>query len=328
MTERGSWDDLFRGPEDEPPASAGGQHALPADYQPSLRPEYRPEYPAGTQTALLERPAPDFRRAPNPLPPPRRQNLAARALTPIGRAFALALDVLRLTFRRPVQVREFIEQFWFVASVSILPAALVSIPFGAVIALQLGSLTVQIGAQSFTGAASVLAVVQQASPIVTALMIAGAAGTAICADLGARTIREEIDAMTVLGVSPIQRLIVPRVWASVFVAMLLNGMVSVVGIIGGYAFNVFAQHGTPGAYLSSFSALAQLSDLWVGEIKAMIFGFIAAVVASYRGLHPRPGPKGVGDAVNESVVITFVLLFLVNLAITTIYVQIVPPKGA
>jgi phospholipid/cholesterol/gamma-HCH transport system permease protein len=324
MTERGSWDDIFRGPEDEPPAPAGGPRAGPADRQL----EYRAEYSPTGQTAVLERPRSEFTRAPNPLPPPKRQNLAALALTPIGRAFALALDVLRLTFRRPVQVREFIEQFWFVASVSILPAALVSIPFGAVIALQLGSLTVQIGAQSFTGAASVLAVVQQASPIVTALMIAGAAGTAICADLGARTIREEIDAMTVLGVSPIQRLIVPRVWASVFVAMLLNGMVSVVGIIGGYAFNVFAQHGTPGAYLSSFSALAQLSDLWVGEIKAVIFGFIAAVVASYRGLHPRPGPKGVGDAVNESVVITFVLLFLVNLAITTIYVQIVPPKGA
>ena len=77
-----------------------------------------------------------------------------------------------------------------------------------------------------------LAVVQQASPIVTALMISGAAGTAICADLGARTIRDEIDAMAVLGISPVHRLVVPRVWASVLVAILLNGMVSVVGIVG------------------------------------------------------------------------------------------------
>ena len=260
--------------------------------------------------------------------PPPEPKRTLRAFLQIGAAFALALDVIRLTFKRPVQVREFIEQFWFVASVSILPAALVAIPFGAVIALQLGTLTVQIGAQSFTGSAAVLAVVQQASPIVTALMIAGAAGTAICADLGARTIRDEIDAMAVLGISPIQRLIVPRVWARVLVAVLLNGMVSVVGIAGGYVFNVLVQGGTPGAYLSSFSALAQISDLWVGEIKAVIFGFIAGVVASYRGLHPRPGPKGVGDAVNESVVITFVLLFLVNLAITTVYLQLFPPKGA
>jgi ABC transport permease subunit len=262
------------------------------------------------------------------IPWPKQYSRVSRAFIQIGAAIAMALDVVRLTFRRPFQLRELVEQFWFVASVSILPAALVAIPFGAVIALQLGSLTVQIGAQSFTGAAAVLAVVQQASPIVTALMISGAAGTAICADLGARTIRDEIDAMAVLGISPVQRLVVPRVWASVLVAVLLNGMVSVVGIAGGYVFNVLVQGGTPGAYLSSFSSLAQLPDLWVGELKAVIFGFIAAVIASFRGLHPRPGPKGVGDAVNESVVITFILLFLVNLAITTIYLQIVPTKGA
>ena len=250
-----------------------------------------------------------------------------RLLTQVGRLFTLGLEVIRLTFKRPFQVRELIEQFWFVASVSVLPAALVAIPFGAVIALQLGSLTVQIGAQSFTGAASVLAVIQQASPIVTALMISGAAGSAICADLGARSIRDEIDAMAVLGISPVQRLVVPRVWAAVLVAILLNGMVSVVGVVGGYTFNVLLQGGTPGAYLSSFAALAQPSDLWVGELKAAIFGFVAGVVASYRGLNPAPGPKGVGDAVNQSVVITFVLTFMINLIMTTVYLQLFPAKG-
>jgi phospholipid/cholesterol/gamma-HCH transport system permease protein len=91
-----------------------------------------------------------------------------------------------------------------------------------VIALQLGSLVRQLGAQSFTGAASVLAVVREAGPIVTALIIAGAGGAAICADLGARKIREELDAMRVLGIDPIQRLVVPRVIASMLVAVLLN----------------------------------------------------------------------------------------------------------
>lgn len=241
--------------------------------------------------------------------------------------FALGASVIRLTFKRPFQVRELIEQFWFIASVTIVPAALVTIPFGAVIALQVGSLTRQLGAQSFTGAASVLAVVQQASPVIVALLIAGAGGTAICADLGARTIREEIAAMEVMGVSPIQRLIVPRVLAATLVAILLNGMVSVVGVMGGYFFNVVLQDGTPGAYLESFSALARLPDLWIGEIKALLFGFTAGVVAAYRGLNPRPGPKGVGDAVNQSVVITFLLLFFFNLVLTAIYLQVVPPTG-
>ncbi|HET9141615.1 ABC transporter permease [Actinophytocola sp.] len=240
----------------------------------------------------------------------------------------MGLDVVVAMFKRPFQGREFVQQFWFLASVSILPAMLVAIPFGAVITLQLGSLTAQIGAESFNGAASVLAVIQQASPIVTTLVVAGAGGSAMCADLGARTIREEIDAMEVLGVSPIQRLVVPRVLAAMVTAVLLNGMVSVVGVVGGYFFNVIVQDGTPGAYLASFSALAQLPDLWIGEIKAVIFGFLAGLVACYRGLHPRGGPKGVGDAVNQSVVVTFLLLFFVNLVISVIYLQLVPAKGA
>jgi len=250
------------------------------------------------------------------------------ALADTGRVFTLAAQVVRLSFRTRPQVRETVEQFWFIASVTILPAALVSIPFGAVIALQVGSLTRQLGAESFTGAASVLAIVQQASPLVTALLVAGAGGSAICADLGARTIREEMDAMEVMGISPVQRLVVPRVHAAMGVAVLLNGLVSTVGVVGGYFFNVIMQNGTPGAYLASFSALAHLPDLWVSEIKALIFGFIAGVVAANRGISAKGGPKGVGDAVNQSVVVAFLLLFFVNLVITAIYLRVVPPKGA
>ena len=257
--------------------------------------------------------------------------MAATVLGPLrqtGQIFALGAVTLRLTFKRPFAFRELVEQFWFIASVTILPTALVAIPVGAVIALQVGSLLQQFGAQSFTGAGSVVAVVQQASPLIVALVIAGAAGSAICADLGARKIREELDAMEVMGVSPVQRLIVPRVLAVTGVATALNGLTSVVGILGGYFLNVYVQHGTPGSYLSSFSTLAQLPDLYISEIKALIFGFLVGVIAAYRGLNPRPGPKGVGDAVNESVVIAFVLLFMVNVVLTAIYLQVVPAKGA
>src|ERR1051325_8434139 len=223
---------------------------------------------------------------------------ASRALAPIGAAgklFAFGLDVARGLFRRPFQTREFLQQAWFIASVTIIPTALVAIPFGAVIALQVGGLIQQFGAQSFTGSAAVLAVVREAGPIATSLLIAGAGGSAICADLGARKIREELDAMMVLGIDPIQRLVVPRVLACMLVAVFLNGMVSVVGVMGGYFFNVVLQDGTPGAYLASFAALAQLPDLWISEIKALIFGFIAGIVAAYRGLNPAGGPKGAGD---------------------------------
>src|SRR5436305_643462 len=251
--------------------------------------------------------------------------------TPAGWVFreaggfaAMSLDTLRALFKRPIQWREFVQQLWFVASVSILPTCLVAIPFGAIIALQTGALIRQLGAVSLNGGASVVAVVREASPIVTALIIAGAAGSAICADLGARKIRDEIDAMEVLGISPLQRLVVPRVAAMMLVSVLLNGLVSVVGVVGGYFFSVVVQHGTPGPYFASFTELAQMPDLIQAEVKALVFGLIAGLMASYKGLNAKGGPKGVGDAVNQSVVFTFMLLFAVNFAMTAVYNQIVP----
>jgi phospholipid/cholesterol/gamma-HCH transport system permease protein len=249
------------------------------------------------------------------------------ALVQTGRLFALGLEVTRRLFQRPFQGREFIEQAWFVTKVSALPTALFTIPFGATIALLLAELARQFGAQSQTGAGSVLVIVQQAAPVVTALLIAGAGGAAVCADLGARTVREEIDALEALGISPIQRLVVPRVLAMILVAVVLNGLATVVGIAGGYYFNVVVQGGTPGAYIASFNTIAQVSDIWISEIKAALFGLVAGIVAAYRGLNPAPGPKGVGQAVNQSVVISFVLVFLINLVVTALYLQIVPPKG-
>src|SRR5665811_1296106 len=177
-----------------------------------------------------------------------------------GNLFAFALDVVFALFRRPFQLKEFLQQAWFIVTVTIVPTALVAIPFGAVIALQVGGFIKQFGAQSFTGSAAVLAVVREAGPLATALLIAGAAGSAIAADLGARRIREELDAMMVLGIDPIQRLVVPRVLACMLVAVFLNGLVSVVGVAGGYVFNVVLQDGTPGAYLASFTCLLYTSD--------------------------------------------------------------------
>jgi phospholipid/cholesterol/gamma-HCH transport system permease protein len=192
--------------------------------------------------------------------------------------------------------------------------------------LQAGNFLVLFGSLDRLGGFFVLASVREFAPFVTAVILAGVAGTAITADLGARKIREELDAMMVLGIDPIQRLVVPRVLACMMVAVFLNGLVSVVGVAGGYVFNVVLQDGTPGAYLASFTALAQLPDLWQGMAKALIFGLIAAIVAAYKGMNAAGGPKGVGDAVNESVVITFMLLFVVNFVMSAIYFQLVPPK--
>ena len=98
-----------------------------------------------------------------------------------GNMFAITLEAFRLMPKRPYPWRDFIRQSWFIASVSMIPAVLVSIAFGATIALQVGNVARQLGAESQTGAAMVLAVVREAAPIVAALLISGAGGSAMCA---------------------------------------------------------------------------------------------------------------------------------------------------
>ena len=251
----------------------------------------------------------------------------ASAVRGPGQLAAMIADVTKALFTTRFQTREFIEQAWFITSVTLMPTILVSIPFGAVISLQVGNLTGQLGAQSFAGASAVLAVVREAAPMAAAMIIAGAAGSAICSDLGARKIREEIDAMEVLGIDPIARLVAPRVAATVFVAMMINGIVIAAGIGGGYFFTVIVQGGSAGAFLSSFTALASLTDLYVAMVKCAIFGYLAAIVGAYKGLRAGGGPSGVGRAVNESVIVAFMLLFFLNAIITAIYFQLVPQAG-
>src|SRR6478609_5069189 len=249
------------------------------------------------------------------------------ALRGPGEIAVMVMEVTRRFGKRPFQWAEFFEQAWFVTSVTLVPTILVSVPFGAVISLQVGNLTGQLGAQSFAGATAVLATVREAAPIAAALIIAGAAGSAICSDLGARKIREEIDAMEVLGVDPLARLVAPRVFATVFVAFMIIGIVIGAGIGGGYFFTVIVQGGSAGAFLSSFTALASINDLYISMVKAFVFGWLAAIVGAYKGLNAGGGPSGVGRAVNESVIVAFMLLFFLNAVITAIYFQVVPPPG-
>jgi phospholipid/cholesterol/gamma-HCH transport system permease protein len=250
------------------------------------------------------------------------QNLVREA----GKMTAVGLEAMRNVFSRPWPLAEFLDQCWFIAKVTTLPVIMISIPFGMVISLEVGALISQLGAEAHIGSALVLAVVREQAPIATALLIAGAGGSAMCADIGSRNIRDEIAALQVMAVNPVQRLIMPRVLAAMVVAVLLDAVTSAAGLAGGWFFAVVAQHGSSSAFFASFNELSQLADLWMALVKALIFGFIAGVVACYKGLYCKGGPKGVGDAVNQAVVITFILLFFVNFLLTAVYFNFVPQK--
>jgi phospholipid/cholesterol/gamma-HCH transport system permease protein len=256
--------------------------------------------------------------------PTQTASVVNRLQTPlvlVGGFFRMCALTGKAAFRRPFQWRELIVQASFIMRVALPPTIMVSIPLTVLLVFTLNVLLAQFGAADLSGAGAALGAVTQLGPLTTVLVIASAGSTAICADLGARTMREEIDAMEVLGIDPIHRLVVPRVIAATLVATLLNGLVIIVGLVGGYLFGVYLQHVSGGGYLATLTTITGLPEVVISTVKAATFGLIAGLVGCYRGLTVGGGSKGLGTAVNETVVLCVAALFAVNVVLTTIGVR-------
>lgn len=247
---------------------------------------------------------------------------ASKPLRGIGGFFAMSLDTAVATFTPPFAWREFVLQTWFVARVSLLPTLMLSIPFTVLTVFTFNVLLAEFGAADFSGTGAALGAVTQIGPIVTVLVVAGAGATAMCADLGARTIREELDAQRVMGINPIQALVVPRVLAATLVALLLSSLVILVGLAGGFVFSVFFQNVTPGAFVAGLTLVTGVGDVVVSLIKATLFGMTAGLIACYMGTTVSGGPAGVGNAVNETVVFSFLALFVINIFMTAVGIKV------
>ncbi len=211
---------------------------------------------------------------------------------------------------------ELVQQFMFVARLCWLPLTIstIAICYGAP-GLQAGNALVIFGATDRLGAFFVLAAIREIAPIVTAVILAGVAGTAITADLGARKIREELDALLVLGVDPIKNLVVPRFLALMVVTGLFNIYALIFGIFGGVLASL--TFGAPlGPFFATLLNNATPTDLWGSVLKTTLFGAIIAIVSCYKGMTASGGPEGVGRAVNQGVVIAFLGVFAFNYVFT------------
>ncbi len=253
------------------------------------------------------------------------------SLRTVGGQVVLAIRTVQYllddVIHRRFQFEEFIRQAAFMAGTAFVPTLFVTIPIGVTLSIQFSLLAGQVGATSLAGAATGLAVIRQGAPLVAAILLAAAVGSAVCADLGARTMREEIDAMEVMGVSPIRRLVVPRFVAVIVVGIALTGLTCFVGYLAGYMFNVYMQNGTPGSFVATFSSFATIGDLVMALVKAVVFGAIVAIVACHKGFDTRGGPAGVANSVNAAVVEAILLLMVVNVVMTQLYVLVFPRQS-
>ena len=196
------------------------------------------------------------------------------------------------------------------------PLLVTTIAFGyAVPGLQAGNFLTLFGALDRLGGFFVLASIREFAPFVDAIIMAGVAGTAITADLGARKIREELDALQVLGVDPIKNLVVPRFLALMILTALFDIYALIFGIAGGILASL-SFHAPIGPFFVTLFNNAQTTDLWGSVLKTTCFGAIIAIVCCYKGMTASGGAEGVGRAVNEAVVIAFLGIFAFNYAFT------------
>ena len=256
--------------------------------------------------------------------------MAAAATT--GRAVHLAVSIVRFavldTFTLRLPVGEFLWQAWALLKVTVTPAVLMAIPIGGIVTVVTSGLVTELGATALLGAASGVGVLRQGAPVTAGLLMGGAAASAIASDFGARAIREELDAMRVLGVDPIQRLVVPRFLALLLIAPILTLVIIASGTASAYLLSVTVSDVAPGSFWNSFGTFAKMVDVYFAIAKGLVFAATVAIISSMRGMEAKGGPRGVADAVNAAVVINVVLILFANLVITQIQTMFFPTAVA
>jgi phospholipid/cholesterol/gamma-HCH transport system permease protein len=242
---------------------------------------------------------------------------ARSALEETGDMMVLAGRTISSALRPPYPYGgEFVWQFLFVLRVCWLPLLLstFALSYGAP-GLQAANFLSLFGGLDRLGGFFVLAVVREIGPIITGIVLAGAAGTAITADLGARKIREELDALQVLGVDPVKNLVVPRFLALMLATGLFNIYAVLFGLFGGLMAAI-VNHQPLGPFWVTFFANASATDLWGSTLKTALFGAIIAIVCCYKGMTASGGAEGVGRAVNQAIVVSFLVFGAFNYAFT------------
>jgi phospholipid/cholesterol/gamma-HCH transport system permease protein len=255
---------------------------------------------------------------------PTAREIAERALLPSRSLMEEVGDMVILTGRtvssslRPPYPYggEFVSQFLFALRLCWLPLLLstVAISYGAP-GLEAENFLTIFGATDRLGGFFVVFAIREIGPLITAIVLAGVAGTAITADLGARKIREELDALQVLGVDPIKNLVVPRFLALMLVTGLFNLYAILFGLFGGLLAAITYEQPL-GPFWNTLFANATSTDLWGSVLKTTIFGAIIAIVCCYKGMTASGGAQGVGRAVNQAVVVTFLGIGAFNTVFT------------
>jgi len=242
-----------------------------------------------------------------------------RFLDESGRVMLLFIKTLTLIFRPPFDLRNLLKQIEEVGIKSI-PVVLITGAFtGMVLALQSYTGFKRFNAEAFVGTVVALSMTRELGPVLSGLMVSGRVGSAMAAELGTMQVTEQIDALYTLATNPIKYLIVPRFLASLIIMPILTIFADVVGILGGYLVSVNLLGSNPTVYLRRTYDYLDLEDVYIGLLKACVFGMIIAIIGCYQGFNTQGGAEGVGKATTRAVVMSSLLILVANYFITALF---------
>lgn len=239
-------------------------------------------------------------------------------LSGLGRAQFFLLQVLAGLPTLLLRPRLIVQQLYYVGQLSMVIIVLAGSFVGMVLALQGYRTLIRFGAEESLGVFVALVIVRELGPVVTALLFAGRAGSALAAELGLMRATDQLSAMEMMAVDPVRRVVAPRFLAGVIAMPLLASIfcVMAIGIAGGHAIGVELLGVDAGSYWSQIRSSVELDDIRDGLVKAFVFGVAVSWIAVYQGFHAEPTSEGVSRATTSTVVISSLSILALDFVLT------------
>lgn len=253
--------------------------------------------------------------------------LGQAAITLVAQSGEFSLFFLRVVLagiKPPYRLDLWLEQMAFVGFGSLFIIVLTGTFTGAVFTLQTVNALSRVGMESMVGSTVLMAVSRELGPVLTSLMVTGRVGSAMATELGTMRVSEQIDAMEVMAVDPLNYLVWPRFLAGAVMVPCLSIIFDVVAAIGSYTVAVLFMHIDEGAFAARIRWYLEPNDFLHGALKALVFGIMLTLIGCYKGYNAKGGAQGVGAATTQSVVLGCIATFVLDYIMTAILMQ--PPR--
>lgn len=239
-------------------------------------------------------------------------------ITALGNFMIFLAESLLFAVLPPYKPRLAIRQLRIIGAESFFLVGLIGLFTGMVLGLQGYNTLHRFGSEGALGTVVALVLVRELGPVLGALMVTARAGSAMAAELGSMQATEQVDAITVMAINPLQYLVSPRLLAGLISLPLLVGMFDVIGIWGGYAVGVGLMGAPAGPYLNGIASNMSGHDIMTGIVKSLVFGLVVMWVCCYKGYHAQRMATGVSRATTEAVVLSSVLILAWDYFLTSI----------